>query len=346
MKSLLAIALAAVYGLLTRLLFGSANGLLEIMSVTFLFLVPVLIGFLTIILTPAAKTTSATAAFFRPWLTSLVLLLGTILFKIEGTICWVMIFPIFATCAGIGGLLAFALRKARTDGPNSADAPGWQKPTGMKVSLLVVVPLALGLLEGENALVRQQLVIQRAVTLPAPPAEVWQALIASKVVRPPQSPTSLSTLLGFPKHVRTTLNTAGVGGKRTAYYEKGLSFEETITQYQPARLLVLRVDANPAAIPAAVMDEHILIGGKHLDILEDVYALQALPAGGTRLTLSSRFTINTPFNWYARLWAHYLMADILQGELDLLQQEIPHRASRPWAVINDGMKDVEEGKSY
>lgn len=337
MKSLLAIALAAVYGLLTRLLFGAAGDLLEIMSVTFLFVVPFLIGFLTILLTPAAKTTSGTAAFFRPWLTSLVLLLGTILFKIEGTICWVLIFPIFATCAGIGGLLALALRKARAGGPNSADAPDGQKPTRLQGSLLVVVPLALGLLEGENALVRQQLVSQRAVTLNAPPAEVWQALLASKVVRPAASPPSLSTLLGFPQHIRTTLDTAGVGGKRTAYYEQGLSFKETITQYQPARRLALRVDANPAAFPAAVMDEHILIGGKHLDILEDVYSLQTLPAGGTRLTLSSRFTINTPFNWYARLWAHYLMADILQGELDLLQQELLMRA-----VVNDGMKDVEE----
>jgi hypothetical protein len=67
------------------------------------------------------------------------------------------------------------------------------------------------------------------------------------------------------------------------------------------------------------MDEHILIGGKHLDILEDTYQLTPLANGRTRLRLASRFYINTPFNWYAEVWAHYLMADILDGELAGLQ---------------------------
>jgi hypothetical protein len=145
-------------------------------------------------------------------------------------------------------------------------------------------------------------------------------------VSPQESQSSVSGLLGFPKHQSTTLDTVVVGGKRTAYYEKGLYFEETITQYQSERLLVLRVDANPNAIPPTVMDEHILIGGKHLDILEDVYELNPLPGGRTRLTLSSRFYINTPFNWYARTWAHFLMSDILQSELELIKNELPRRA--------------------
>jgi hypothetical protein len=326
MKFMFAVAFAAVYGLIIRLFFGSANGWMHIMSVTFLFLVPVVIGFLTIMLMPAAKTTTGTSAFFKPWLTSLVLLVGTILLQIEGTICWIMVFPIFATFAGIGGLIAFHLRKSRTGAPNSSAKNKWQKPNTLNVSLLFVVPLGLGLVEGEKALVPQELVIRKAVTINAPTAEVWKQLTRSKAVGPHKSQPSMSGLLGFPKHKSTTLDAVAVGGKRTAYYEKGLYFEETITQYQSERLLVLRVDANPSAIPPAVMDEHILIGGKHLDILEDVYELRPLPGGRTWLTLSSRFYINTPFNWYARIWAHYLMFDILQSELELIKNELPHRA--------------------
>jgi hypothetical protein len=315
-----------VYGLIIRLLFGSANGVMQIMSVTFLFLVPVVIGFLTIMLMPAAKTTTRTSAFFKPWLTSLVVLVATILLQIEGTICWIMVFPIFATFAGIGGLLAFQLRKSKTVDPNGSDENKWQKPNTLNVSLLFVVPLVLGLVEGEKALVPREMVIRRAVTINAPAAAVWKQLTSSKAVSPDESQTSISALLGFPKHMSTTLDTVVVGGKRTAYYEKGLYFEETITKYEPNRLLVLRVDANPNAIPPTVMDEHILIGGKHLDILEDVYVLKPLPGGSTRLTLSSRFYINTPFNWYARIWAHSLMSDILQSELELIKNELPPRA--------------------
>lgn len=320
MKFMFAIALATMHGLLIRLLFGSANGLMEIMSVTFLFFVPSLIGFLTVILMPARKITTGTAAFFTPWLTSLVLLVITILMNMEGAICWLMAFPIFAVAAGVGGILAYWLRKPKAKGTNS-----WQKPNTLNVSLVFIVPLLLGVVEGEKASAPKQMVIERAVTLNAPAADVWKKLISSKQLGQHSDETSFSTLLGFPKHVSTTLDTLLVGGTRMAYYEKGLYFKETVTSYQPERLLVLRVDANPNATPAAVMDEHILIGGKHLDILEDVYELHPLPGGRTQLALSSRFYINTPFNWYASIWARYLMTDILESELSVLMEQAPTR---------------------
>ncbi|UOQ52492.1 hypothetical protein [Hymenobacter cellulosivorans] len=315
MKSLFAIALAAAHGLLIRLLFGSASGLLEIMSVTFLFFVPSLIGFLTVILMPARKIATGAAAFFTPWLTSLVLLVVTICLNMEGTICWLMAFPIFAVAAGIGGVVAYWLRKPKTKGVDN-----WQKPNTLNVSLVFIVPLLLGSIEGEKALTPKQMVIEKAVILNAPAADVWKKLLSNKQLRQHADETSFAALLGFPKHVSTTLDTLRVGGTRMAYYEKGLYFQETVTKYESERLLVLRVDANPNATPAAVMDEHILIGGKHLDILEDVYELHSLPGGRTRLVLSSRFYINTPFNWYAGIWAHYLMTDILASELNVLAE--------------------------
>jgi hypothetical protein len=314
MRALFAIVLAAVYGLVIRLLFGFASGLMEIMSVTFIFLVPLGVGYLTVGLMDPAKVRSGTAAFFMPWLTSLVLLGITVLLNIEGTICWLMIFPIFATVAGIGGTLAFNYhpRKPR----NSNDS---QRPTNLNMPLLVAGPLLLGFIEGEKALIPKQLTISREVVVAASPAVVWQQLTSRRTVARPASGRSLAGLFGFPHHLTTTLDSFRVGGKRVAYYEKGLFFEETVASYQPVRQLVLRVNANPSAVPPAVMDEHILIGGKHLDILEDTYQLTPLANGRTRLRLASRFYINTPFNWYAEVWAHYLMADILDGELAGLQ---------------------------
>jgi uncharacterized protein YndB with AHSA1/START domain len=317
MKSLFAIVLAAVYGLLIRLLFGFANNLMEIMSITFIFLVPIGVGFLTVGLMDSARVITRTAAFFTPWVTSLALLGITVSLNVEGTICWIMIFPIFAVFAGIGGLLALAQR-ARKNKKN----PASQQPGSLHMSLLVAVPLLLGYIEGEKALIPKQLTISREVVVQAPPAAVWQQLTSRRTVARPAGRRSLASLFGFPHHLTTTLDSFRVGGKRVAHYEKGLYFEETVTSYQPARQLVLQVNANPGAVPPAVMDEHILIGGKHLDILQDTYQLTPLAGGRTRLRLASRFSINTPFNWYAEIWAHYLMADILDGELTGLQARV------------------------
>ena len=104
-----------------------------------------------------------------------------------------------------------------------------------------------------------------------------------------------------------------------AYYDKGLYFNETITEYEHEKKMVLDIKTDPNKIPPTVMDEHILIGGRHVDILQDVYTLEQLPNGNYLLKLSSHFFINTPFNWYAAIWADYLMSDILDAELQLIQ---------------------------
>jgi len=135
----------------------------------------------------------------------------------------------------------------------------------------------------------------------------------------------MANFFGFPQALSTTLDSLAVGGKRLAVYEKGLYFAETITAYTPEKSLVLRIKTDPNNIPPTVMDEHIVIGGKHFDILQDVYQLEALPDGNCRLQLTSHYMLATPFNWYASIWVHYLMADILQGELDLIKQRTtPH----------------------
>ncbi|MDJ1497304.1 hypothetical protein QNI19_30480 [Cytophagaceae bacterium DM2B3-1] len=321
MKPGLAVLLASVYGLTIRILFGFLSEIMQIMGIVFLALIPAIVGFVTIYLMPVRQLTSKTFAFFMPWVTSLILLVVTILLNIEGAICWIMIFPFFAVMAGFGGLIAFEIKKKQAQ--KNAEKNDWEKPTSLQVSLLFMVPVLLGFIEGERSLVPKEMTIRREVSLDATSKEVWKQIIASHETLPSEpSGGSMSNLMGFPRHSKTTLDTAAVNGKRIAYYEKGLYFEETISQYEPAQKLVLAIKTDPHKIPPTVMDEHILIGGKHLDILEDVYELETLSDGRTRLLLSSRFYINTPFNWYAGIWAEYLMKDILQNELDRIEQRI------------------------
>src|SRR5258708_37031305 len=121
MKTLLAVSLATIYGISLRIMFGFLSGFMEIMSVSFLILAPVIIGFFTIILIPKEKTKSVKGAFFKPWLTSLAILIITMVFNIEGSICWMMIYPLFSIFAGMGGIAAFYIRKQNSRDPNKDD---------------------------------------------------------------------------------------------------------------------------------------------------------------------------------------------------------------------------------
>lgn len=324
MRTISAVTLAALYGILIRILFGYIGDIMGIMSLSFLVIGPFAIGFLTVILLPKKRYLSNGSAFFLPWLSCLVILLITVLFNVEGTICWIMIFPFFATLAGAGGILANKMRRKKEDIIDHENHDYWTKPDKMAVSVVMLFPMLIGIIEGERTLTRKEMNISREVLISATPQQVWNALGNISKIDKKGSGFSLSAMLGFPRHQQTTLDIFALGGKRKALYEKGLYFDETITGYIPLKQMVLDIKTDPSQIPPNVMDEHILIGGKHVDILQDTYSLETLSSGRCRLTLSSHFYINTPFNWYAGIWANYLMKDILQEELN----QIMARASK------------------
>lgn len=319
MNPFFAIVIASVYGLLLRIVFGFLGDLMGIMGISFLVLSPLIIGFLTVILLPRQKAISNTSAFFFPWITTAVLLVITMLFNIEGAICWIMIAPLFAIAAGIGGIIANRFRRKKEDIHDRENYDYWTKPDKMTASCLLLLPMIAGALEGERSLGRKDMIIVEEIEIQASSTAVWKAIGNINEIGQQERHAAFSNWMGFPSHIKTTLDTLAVNGKRVAYYDKGLYFNETITQCIHEKLLVLDIKTDPHKIPPAVMDEHILIGGKHVDILQDIYSLEQLPNGNCRLRLQSHFFINTPFNWYAGIWANYLMRDILGSELELIK---------------------------
>ena len=88
--------------------------------------------------------------------------------------------------------------------------------------------------------------------------------------------------------------------------------------------MTVAIKADPGNVPPTVLDEHIVVGGRHFKALEDTYKLTPLPDGTCKLELSGRISINTPFNWYSGLWARGVLADLFQDQL----RQIGERASR------------------
>ncbi|PJZ46800.1 hypothetical protein [Leptospira brenneri] len=310
----LAVTAATVYGLLLRILHDLLDQFLgSIISISFVMLAPLTIGFLTIYLLPKDQTKSMVSIIFKPFLPCAILMCITIALNIEGTICWLMIFPLFAFTASLGGIIASQIRKK-----NDRDSNQKNRNT-LYGSFILCLPLVLGFIEGDTTSSRKDFYISRSVIIKASSKQVWKELTNINEIKPEEQKNSLSTFLGFPRHISTTIEKLEIGGRRIAIYDKGLFFNETIAKLENEQLLVLNININPNTIPVKVMDEHIVLGGKHVDILQDVYRLQSLSDGTCKLTLSSHFYINTPFNWYAGLWSEYLMGDILKSQINLIQ---------------------------
>ncbi|MFM7742442.1 MAG: hypothetical protein ACKO8X_02970, partial [Verrucomicrobiota bacterium] len=118
-QALLGLAVGVVYGLVCRLLFNSKgnpseglnDGLLAIMSLSFIFLVPMALGFLVVWFGESQK--SWARRVFQPWLAGLAFMAAAIVFHLEGFICVILWLPLVWFMASLGGVLAGVLRDAR-----------------------------------------------------------------------------------------------------------------------------------------------------------------------------------------------------------------------------------------
>ena len=79
------------------------------------------------------------------------------------------------------------------------------------------------------------------------------------------------------------------------------------------------ITANPQDIPSTTMDKHVVIGGDYFDVLDGTYELQRLNDSVCRLHLYSHFTLRTTFNFYASWWAGWIMKDIQNNILQVIQ---------------------------
>jgi uncharacterized membrane protein YhaH (DUF805 family) len=194
--------------------------------------------------------------------------LGLLAVAAEGVFCLVMAAPIGGVLAALGGAVGYMMQ-AR---PGTAQT---------LVALLVCLP---GLMGAEAAADRQPplIAVTTAVEVDAPPAAVWEHVIAFSELPPAQD--WIFTRAGIACPLRATIAGRGVGAVRHCVFTTG-PFIEPITTWDPPRRLAFDVTAQPPAMTetspwgkiAAPHIDHFLVS-EHGQFL-----LAPLPGGRTRL---------------------------------------------------------------
>lgn len=305
-NTLIAIGIPTLYAVVLRLFFGidNWNELFSVMSVTFLFLLPTIVGALTVYLSCTEKAKSIAYRIFTPWIPVFLFLIITLALAIEGWACWLMILPIFLIAASIGGLLGGYLKiRKRNDRLN--------------ISLLVLLPLLIGPIESMIETIPGTYKAYTYIDINAPAEKIWDNVTRVKEIPIDQDKGYLTRLLGFPRPVKAELDFEGVGAYREAVFTNGLVFHETVTEYKDNEKMVFTIKAYPHEIPSTTLDEHVVIGGDYFDVLNGTYELEKLPNGLNRLHLYSHFKMNTTFNFYAGWWGKWIMKDIQNNILQV-----------------------------
>lgn len=299
--ALIGLAAGAAYGLAVRI--GTAldapGGAFLVMTVGFLFLVPVSVGYLTV-----RPLRNATLRFriFAPWLTCALIVVGAVGTGMEGAICVVFAAPAMLVFASLGGLLA---------------GIGARPPLSVELSVVLLLPVASMGLERQHPLPLRQVVTSTQIEIHAPPSMVWPLVVSVDTIRTAEQRHALFTTIGFPRPIAATLSRPGVGGVRTASFERGVVFHEVVTDWEPERRLRFTIDAR--SVPPTALDAHVTIGGPFFDVLTGTYELRPLTPTRTLLVLRSEHRVSTRFNPYAAWWADHIMASIQANILQVLR---------------------------
>lgn len=300
------IAIPVVYALILRLFFGASTWkeVFIMMSTSFLFFLPSIVGALTVYLSDREKVKRLGYRIMMPWVPVFVFFAITLAFAIEGWPCLLMIMPVFMIAASVGGLIGgyFKLRK---------------KDNGYYVSVLVLLPFLVSPVENMIGPGMGEYRAYTFIDINAPAEKIWSNVTRVREIPEEQDKGWLTKLLGFPRPVKAELNFEGVGAYREAVFTNGLVFHETVSEYFDKKKMVFSIKAHPHEIPLTTMDEHLVVGGKYFDVLNGTYELERLNEKTHRLHLYSNFRLTTTFNFYAAWWATWIMKDIQNNILQV-----------------------------
>ncbi len=281
------------------------EGSMGVMSIGYIFILPAVIGAITVFF-PRQKI-SWVGALFYPWISILISALFAFLIGWEGVICFVMGIVVALPLSSLGGISAWFFRRYKG-----------KKTTSVFIGILFLLPFTSGFIEQKLDYPPVLLKAENSIIIHAVPEEVWKQIIEVKKIEEPI--TGYFYKMGFPKPIEATLEGEGVGAVRIAKFEKGLQFIETIDQWEGQKRLSFSIKSDPTSTPPTTLDSHVMVGGEYFDVLRGTYQIEPLENQQVRLHLSSQFRVSTRFNFYAGLWAKFLMSDIQKSILKVLKQ--------------------------
>lgn len=308
-RILLIVGVPVLFAFIVRGLFGIDNWstLYTVMSISFILLLPVGVGALTIALSDVKKVKKFSYRFFMPWLPLLGFFILTFLLNIEGWACWLMILPIFLLASSIGGLIAGYFKLKR-------------KNENLYVSFILLLPFFTSPIEQALGAIPGKYEAYTFIDIHSTKEKIWSNVTRVRTINKNEDKGCFANALGFPRPIKAELNYEGVGAFRKAIFDKGLVFNETVLSYEPQKKMVFSIKANPYDIPSTTMDKHIVVGGQYFDVLNGTYELQKLNDSVYRLHLSSHFKLTTTFNFYASWWAEWIMKDIQKNILQVIKK--------------------------
>lgn len=323
------IFLGVLYGLTLRLLWEveALQNVGGLVTVSFMFFVPFVIGFIRIHFEcKVCPELSVAKMITIPWQPIFIFLLVTVVTLLEGSICIAMALPAFMFFSSFGGVVAGYLNRFFLSKQNA---------TLMSVVILPLLsaPIEINIFESSKIYT-----VESSIIIYAAPSIVWKQLGDVELIQPDELGTTLTSLIGVPKPIKASMSADGISAVRTSEWEQGVVFKEVITSWQPGEKMTYYFDIDPELIPDHALDKHVKLGGEYFTPLNGGYYLSEDLAGNTVLALKTTLVDNTGFGVYSRVWGELIFRDFHTSLLKLMKsraEKFTHNRSNQQDVASD-----------
>ncbi|MGL1920516.1 MAG: hypothetical protein OCD03_05790 [Hyphomicrobiales bacterium] len=303
--ALMGFAAGVGFALVFSLTFMLTN--LEFISWAMLVGTPISVGAFTVFFASSEQTKSWLFNVFHPWYSVLGWMLLATIFAWETLICVVMLLPLYLPLASLGGYVAGVLRQKRFGNGSNG--------TLLSLGLLPLLIVPIEAPFQTPTLWHTEVDI---VVINAPISQVWKSLENIENIQNQELKWTFSHFIGLPKPRSSTVAELEVGALRHLSWEKGIHFEERITQIIPEKLLAYDVLIDQQSMKIANLDTHVTVGDQYFDIVKGHYALEEI-GNKTRLSVSTSYKMTTNLNWYGRFWANIVLDDFHGAVLNLIK---------------------------
>ncbi|KQS04785.1 hypothetical protein ASG11_11420 [Sphingomonas sp. Leaf357] len=318
----IAIAAALAFALGVYFLIEATRPSGGLISFSFLLVLPAAVSaFVCYVADPYAERSRGQYLAIPFWLL-LVVIVASIFVLREGVICVLMLSPLWMISGMIGAAITYKMRRRLPDESGRTYC-----------AALVLLPLLSMQVEPMIPLPLDTKMVARSIVIDASPKQIWPLLRGIPDVRPGEGAWNFSQdVIGIPRPVGARLIGNGVGADRYADWGQRIKFRERIVEWQPGRRIGWRFIFDDIA-GWGYTDRHLMPDSPYFTVTTGGYTMQPLGPNRTRVTIDTRYRIQTPVNLYSALWGQLFLGDLEHNLLALIKQ----RAERG-TVVGEGRR--------
>jgi hypothetical protein len=289
--------IGAFTGIALRLIFsGKPGGLFSVMEAPFVYLVPALVGAVTVFAAESKRRRTWGYYVWAPALANALFVIGTLAVFIEGLICAVIVLPLFGFIGAIGGLMMGAVCRLTRYGKRS-------------IYSFAALPLLFGALPASEVDLTRVETVERTLIINRSAARIWQEIHSVKDIQPDELNQAWMYRIGVPLPLAGVTEQTPSGPIRRITMGKAVHFDQVATAWQENRHVRWVYRFHPDSFPPQALDDHVMIGGRYFDLIDTEYALQPVDQVSTALKIKMSYRVSTQFNWYADKVARLLIGN-------------------------------------